>query len=102
MQNNREVNDFEVLAQIYEDTIINGELAHYKKLVAETGLDKKYVSSNIDKLMDLCLINGDFKKDSNNKWVYCYFVSDEAMPIAKYNYEKLNEESLTLTKSKKD
>ena len=81
------ISDFDVLAQIYEDTIINNEISHYRKLVQETGINKLIVSKNLDILSDLCMINSDFKQDKDKKYRICYTISDEAMFIAKARYE---------------
>ena len=98
MEKDKKIEDFTVLAQIYEDTIIDNDIAHFRKIVQETGLDKMYVSSNIDKLFDLCMINGSWERDNKGGWIRCFTICSEAMGIAQNAYERNKALDLTLTK----
>lgn len=89
--------DFFVLCQIYEDTI-NNNPSYFSELKEKTGLSKKELSLNLDKLSDMGIIFYNFKK-IENKNILCYEIEDDAMEFSKQQYLNLTKKIDTLTKS---
>lgn len=82
-------NDFSVLAQIYEDTVINEDVAYFSKLAKETGLSARELSKNLDQLSDLEIIYLKYQKIKDGKTLCCFYIDNDAMHLAEDQYNKL-------------
>ena len=85
-------NDFDVAVKIYEMTVINGGDATFSGIVeefAKLGVEKNEVSKNLDKLFDLCIVDGHWTKDEKTKtWMRTFTISDEALPLIESIYNE--------------
>ena len=85
-------NDFDVAVKIYEITVINGGDATFSGIVEEfdkLGVEKNEVSKNLDKLFDLCIVDGHWTKDEKTKtWKRTFTISDESLPLIESIYNK--------------
>ena len=80
-------NDFDILCQIYEDTVVNNDVAYLSKLIKETGYDRRTVDTNLDKLEFLGIIYPEYKK-VGEYFRLCYLIDGyEALEFARALYE---------------
>ena len=82
-------NDFKVAVRIL-DYNKKGEPVWFAKLVEDMKeeVSKVTISKNIDKLFDLGIINGDWEKLSNGKWVRTFQIAGEASSLIESIAEK--------------
>ena len=66
--------DFDVLAKIYEDTIVNGKDTHFKKLLKETKISVDVLADNLNMLNSLHLIYYETKKNKKGSiaWLHLH------------------------------
>ena len=90
-------NDFDVLVKIYELTVVKNSFACFKNLKEEIDACPEAISINLDKLFDLCLIDGKWEQknvEGKPQWTRCFYVDKSFLPYAKclYNLRKTVEQ----------
>ena len=85
--------EFDILLNIYKDTILYKDKAYFKKLVIETGCDEMQISNMLEYWLDKQQIYRSVEKVNGRK-VFCYNLGDDFMGFIKGLYDTIQDTNL--------
>lgn len=92
--------DWQIVCQIFEDTLLEGKKITFRDLVKETGLDKNTVSRNLTKAEDLNFVKSRYanigKGWAGRIYEVSFMLLDNIMDTYGENFKEVSEEDFVL------